>query len=106
LNDTGVVIELKKYTNSGDLNGSYQYESLHLRSIEGLISENDYGDQSRFYVNNENDYGAEYNDPNMYYYALYISKNEYLIYVTSKGTSVEAKEYVAKIGRRILSKFE
>ncbi len=105
LNDTEVVIELKKFTNLEDLNGSYQYESQHLRSIEGLISENDYGDQSRFYVNNENDYGAQYNDPNVYYYALYISKDEYLIHITSKGRSKDAKESIADIGRRIMSKF-
>src|SRR3989344_8198522 len=72
LNDTGVIIELSKFTNLEDLNGTYQYSSLHLRSIGGLISENDYGDQSRFYVNNENDYGAQHNDSNVYYYSLYI----------------------------------
>lgn len=104
LNDTEVVLELKKYTNLNDLNGSYQYESQHLRSVNGLINENDYGDQSRFYVNNENDYGAEYNDPNIYYYALYITKNEYLIHITSKG-SKEAQDYIAKIGQQIMSKF-
>jgi len=104
LNDTEVVIELKKFANLEDLNGTYQYESLHLRSIEGLISENDYGDQSRFYLNNENDYGGQYNDPTVYYYHLWIGKNEYLIHITSKG-SKEAEEYIAKIGRQILSKF-
>jgi hypothetical protein len=104
LNDTEVVLELKKFTNLEDLNGSYQYDSLHLYSIEGLISENDYGDQSRFRVNNEHDYGGQYNEPNVYYYHLWICKNEYLIHITSKGIK-EAEEYIAKIGRRILSKF-
>ncbi|MBS3136574.1 hypothetical protein J4401_06500 [Candidatus Woesearchaeota archaeon] len=93
--DTQVVIELQKFTNSEDLNGTYQYSSLHLRGFEGLISENAYGDQSRFYVNNESA---------VYYYHLWISKNEYLIHITSKG-SKEAEEYIAKIGQRILSRF-
>ena len=95
LNDTQVVIELKKFTNLEDRNGTYQYESLHLRGFQGLISENDYGDLSRFYVNNES---------TVYYYHLWIGKNEYLIHITSKGTK-EAGEYIAKIGQRILSKF-
>lgn len=104
LNDTQVVIELQKFTNFEDLNGTYQYNSLHLYSIEGLISENDYGDQSRFRVNNEHDYGGQYNEPNIYYYHLWISKNKYLIHITSKGNK-ESEEYIAKIGRQILSKF-
>jgi hypothetical protein len=106
LNDTQVIIELQKFANYEALNGSYQYGSLHYYSIEGLISENDYGDQSRFRVNNVNDYGGQYNDPNVYYYHLWICKKEYLIHITSKGSSKEAKEYIAKIGQRILSKFE
>jgi hypothetical protein len=104
LNDTQVVIELQKFTNLNDLNGTYQYASLHLRSVEGLLSENDYGDQSRFYVNNENDYGGQYDDPNIHYYTLYICKDKYLIHITSSG-SKDAQEYVARIGRQILSKF-
>ena len=95
LNDSRVVLELKKYINFEDLNDTYQYESLHLRGFQGLISENDYGDLSRFYVNNES---------TVYYYHLWISKNEYLILITSKGTKKDG-EYIAKIGRRILSKF-
>jgi len=105
LNDTQVIIELQKFANYEALNGSYQYGSLHLYSIEGLISENDYGDQSRFRVNNENDYGGQYNDPNVYYYHLWICKDLYLIHITSNRAK-EADEYVAKIGRQILSKFE
>lgn len=93
--DTQIVIELQKFTNREDLNGTYQYTSLHLRGFEGLISENDYGDVSRFYVNNES---------TVYYYHLWISKSEYLIHITSKGTK-EAGEYITKIGQRILSKF-
>jgi len=104
LNDTWVVLELKKFTNLEDRNGTYQYESSHLFSVQGLISENDYGDLSRFRVNNENDYGGQYNNPNVYYYHLWICKNEYLIHITSKG-SKEAREYIAKTGRQILSKF-
>ncbi|MEK6943168.1 MAG: hypothetical protein AABX00_03850 [Nanoarchaeota archaeon] len=105
LNDTEVIIQLQKFTNLNDLNGTYQYSSQHYRSVEGLISVNDYGDQSRFYLNNENDYGGQYNDPNIYYYTLYITKDEYLIQITSKGSSKEAAEYISKIGRQILSKF-
>ena len=104
LKDTNVVIELQKFANYEALNGSYQYSSQHLYSIEGLISENDYGDMSRFRVNNVNDYGGQYNDPNVYYYHLWIAKNEYLIHITSKGTK-EADKYIAKIGQQILSKF-
>ena len=104
LNDTQVIIELQKFTNIEALNGAYQYDSSHLYSIEGLISENDYGDKSRFRVNNEHDYGGQYNEPNIYYYHLWICKDLYLIHITSKG-SKEAGEYIAKIGWRILSKF-
>ncbi|MBI4144620.1 hypothetical protein HY493_00245 [Candidatus Woesearchaeota archaeon] len=95
LTDTEVVLELKKFTDFEDLNGTYQYESLHLRGFQGLISEDGYGDLSRFYVNNES---------TVYYYHLWIVKNEYLIHITSKG-SEDAGEYIEDIGRRILSKF-
>ena len=105
LNDTVIVLQLKKYTNFEDLNGAYQYDSQHLFSIEGLISENDYGDQSRFRVNHENDYMGHLNEPGVYYYHLWICKNEYLIHITSKGT-MEAEDYIARIGRQILSQFE
>lgn len=104
LNDTQIIIELQKFANLEALNGTYQYSSLHLYSIEGLISENVYGDQSRFRVNNEHDYGGQYNEPNVYYYHLWICKDLYIIHITSKG-SMEAEEYIAKIGQRILSKF-
>ena len=93
--DAEVVLELQKFTNREDLNGAYQYASLHLRGFEGLISEDDYGDQSRFYVSNESA---------VYYYHLWICKDEYLIHITSKG-SKEAGEHIAKTGRRILSRF-
>ena len=105
LNDTQVIIQLQKFGNYDELNGSYQYDSLHLYSAQGLMSENDYGDQSRFRVNNVNDYGGQYNDPNVYYYHLWICKDLYLIHITSKGSSKDAKDYVAKIGRQILKKF-
>ena len=105
LSDTEVIIELQKFANYEALNGAYQYDSQHLYSIQGLISENDFGDQSRFRVNNVNDYGGQYNDPNMYYYHLWICKDLYLIHITSSGRSKEAVDYIAKIGRQILSKF-
>ncbi|MBI4173590.1 MAG: hypothetical protein HY519_02615, partial [Candidatus Aenigmarchaeota archaeon] len=40
LNDTQVIIELKRFANREALNGTYQYDSQHLYSSEGLISEN------------------------------------------------------------------
>jgi hypothetical protein len=105
LNDTWVVIELEKFINREDLNDTYQYGSEHLYSIQGLISENTYGDLSRFRVNNVNDYGGQYNDPNVYYYHLWITKNVYLIHITSRGAE-EARDYVPEIGLQILSKFK
>lgn len=106
LNDTKVIIELQKFANYEALNGTYQYNSMHLFGTKGLISENDFGDQSRFRVNSEDDYGAEFNEPGMYYYHLWICKDLYLIHITSSGRSKEAKDYIARIGRQILSKFE
>jgi len=105
LSDTWVVVELKKFTNREDLNDTYQYESHHLFSVQGIISENDYGDQSLFRVNNVNDYMGHLNEPGVYYYHLWICKNEYLIHITSGGRSKEADEYIIKIGQQILSKF-
>jgi len=105
LNDTEVIIQLQNFADYEALNGSYQYDSSHLYSIEGLISENDYGDQSRFRVNNEHDYGGQYNEPGVYFYHLWFTKDLYLIHITSSGRSKEAKEYIAEIGRLILSKF-
>ena len=105
LNDTQVIIQLQKFTNREDLDGTYQYASSHLYSVQGLISENDFGDQSRFRVNNVNDYGGQYDPPGVYYYHLWICKDVYLIHITSSGRSEGARESVANIGRRILSKF-
>lgn len=105
LNDTEVMIEFKKFTNQHDLNGTYQYESLHYRSVDGLLSENAYGDQSRFYLANANDYGGQFNDPNVYIYTLYIKKDVYLIHITSKGRIKEAKESIEKIGDIVMSRF-
>lgn len=104
LNNTDIIIQIKKYTNLQDLNGSYQYSSLHLRSSEGIISENEYGDQSRFSVNHENDYMGELNPPGIYYYHLWITKDKYLIHITSDG-SKDAKDTIVKIAEKILSKF-
>lgn len=102
--NTEVVVQLEKFTNPEDLNGAFEYRSSHYRSSEGLLSENDYGDRSRFYVNNENDYGAEFNEPGVYFYSLWIVKDAYLMHVTSKGTE-EAREDVSSMGLAILSKF-
>ena len=105
LDDTEVVIELQKFANYEALDGTYQYDSSHLYSVEGLISENDYGDKSRFRVNNENDYMGHLNEPGVYYYHLWICKDLYLIHITSSGRSEDAEGYVANIGQQILSKF-
>ncbi len=90
--NTQIVVEIKRYTDPHELNGSYQYSSLHLRGFEGLISEDEYGDMSRFYVNNESD---------IYYYHLWIAEDNSLIHVTSKG-KIDAIDYVPEIGQRIM----
>jgi len=105
LNDTEVIVELQKFANYEALDGSYQYSSSHLYGVKGIISRDEYGDKSVFRVNSEDDYGAEFNEPGVYYYHLWICKDLYLIHVTSGGRSREAGEYVKKIGEQILSKF-
>ncbi len=104
LNGTEVILEVKKYTNMEDRTGAYQYESSHLFGQEGLISENEYGDLSRFRVSSEDDYMGHLNNPGVYYYHLWICKDLYLIHVTSSGT-VEAEDEVASVGEHILSQF-
>ncbi|MDP2907795.1 MAG: hypothetical protein Q8O03_07680 [Nanoarchaeota archaeon] len=106
LEDTEVIVQLQKFANLEALDGAYQYDSSHLYSVEGLISENDYGDKSRFRVNNEHDYGGQYNEPDVYFYHLWICKDKFLIHITSSGRSKDAKDYIARIGQQILSKFE
>lgn len=105
LENTSLIIEIKRFTNANDLTGTYQYESLHLRGAKGLLAENTFGDQSRFSVNSDDDYGAEFNPPGVSFYSLYFTKDSYLVHVTTKG-SADAKEDVEAIGRRILAKFE
>ncbi|MFC1733058.1 hypothetical protein ACFL6I_22395 [candidate division KSB1 bacterium] len=103
LNDTDVIIEFQRFADYEALNGSYQYGSSHLYSVQGVISENEYGDQSIFRVNNENDYGGQFNEPGVYFYHLWFTKDLYLIHITSKG-SKDAEDHIAKIGQQILSK--
>ncbi len=103
--NTEVITQLYKFTNGSDLNGSYQYNSLHYFSVDGLISENTYGDQSRFRVNSVNDYGGEFNNPNITYYHLWTTKDLYLIHITSAG-SKDAKSYLEEMATRMLAKFE
>lgn len=105
LNNTEVIIDLKKFANLSDLNGTYQYSSQHLFSADGLISENSFGDQSRFRVNSVNDYGGQFDDPNVFFYHLWICKENFLIHITSKGSN-DADEYITDMGDQILSKFE
>ncbi len=102
--NTTITLILKKYTNFEDLNGSYQYDSSHLFSQEGLISENTYGDQSKFRVSSEEDYGGQYNDPNVYYYHLWITEELYLIHITSAG-SQEAKATIEQMADMIMARF-
>ncbi|MBU0615788.1 MAG: hypothetical protein KJ601_06870 [Nanoarchaeota archaeon] len=104
LNNTQIIIELQKFANYEALNNSYQYGSSHLYSVEGIISENDYGDQSTFRVNNENDYMGNLNNKSIYYYHLWFTKDEFMVHITSKG-SEEAERYIADTGQLILSKF-
>jgi len=103
LGETWVVVELKKFSSKEDLYNNYEYESQHLFSVQGLISENELGDKSRFRVSNENDFGGQYNEPGIYYYHLWVCKDDYLIHVTSRG-SEKARDRVLEIGRTILSK--
>jgi len=105
LESTEVWVELQKFANKEALEGSYQYSSSHLFSVEGLISEDVYGDKSRFRMNNVHDYMGELNEPGVYYYHLWICKDLYLIHVTSGGRSQDAKDYVVKTGQQILTKF-
>jgi hypothetical protein len=105
INHTEIAVILQKFADYEALNGSYQYDSLHLYSVEGIISENTFGDQSRFRVNNEHDYGGEFNPPGVYFYHLWIANDLFLIHITSGG-SKEAKQYVTDIGGLILSKFD
>jgi hypothetical protein len=92
---TEVVLQLGKYDNFSDLNGSYQYNSLHLRGFQGLIEENTYGQLSRFYVNDES---------TTYYYHLWIVQDPFLIHITSKGVE-EDKALIEDIGSLMMGKF-
>lgn len=104
--NTSLIIQLQKFDNLEALNGSYQYDSSHYYSAEGLLSENTFGDQSRFRVNSEKDYGGEFNPPGVYFYHLWICKDLYLIHITTSGTSEDAKGYIEKMAQQILAKFE
>lgn len=104
LNNTWIFIELKKFSNKKDLYSFYEYDSQHLFAIDGILSENRYGDKSRFRINSENDYGAEFSNPNIFYYHLWICKDDYLIHITSKGSD-QASIYIEKIAEFVLSKF-
>lgn len=103
ISNAEIVIQLNKYADIQDLNGSYLYSSSHLRSAEGLISENEFGDQSRFSINHEDDYMGHLNQEGVYYYHLWITKDLYLIHITSKGSDI--KEDIEKMGNKILLKF-
>jgi len=103
LNDTEVIVELKRFGSMDALNGSYQYESSHLFGAKGIISQNDFGDQSKFHVNSDDDYGAEFNTPGIYYYHLWFTKGLYMVHITSGG-SEDAKGYIASMGRQFLAK--
>ncbi|MBU5689773.1 MAG: hypothetical protein QXM68_00360 [Candidatus Aenigmatarchaeota archaeon] len=103
LSDTWIWVEFKKFSNVNDLNQAYQYDSSHLFGSKGLISENTFGDKSRFRVNSDDDYGAEFNPPGVYFYHLWICKGHYLIHITSRG-SESAKSYIERMAENILLK--
>ncbi|MEM5799501.1 MAG: hypothetical protein QXZ43_02450 [Candidatus Aenigmatarchaeota archaeon] len=103
LQDTWIFVEIKKFRDLNDLENSYQYESSHLFGSKGLLSENEFGDKSKFRVNAEDDYGAEFNPPGIYYYHLWIIKGYYMIHITSKG-SIDADKTIKDMGQKILLK--
>ncbi len=106
---TQVIIEFSQFADENNLNGSYQYNSGHLTGSKGIVALNTFGDQSRFSHNSDDDYGAEFNDPNITYYHLWFTKDLYMVHVTSKGATAnkEVDEVaISNIGKKILSKFE
>jgi hypothetical protein len=97
-----VIISISKYSNFDDLFGSYQYQSSHLRSVEGLISEDFFGDFSKFYVNVEEDYMGYLNDVDIYYYHLWIVSGDFLIHITSKSY-LEEHDLLIGIAERFMN---
>ncbi|MFT4311251.1 MAG: hypothetical protein ACMXX7_01345 [Candidatus Woesearchaeota archaeon] len=98
-----VVIQIRKFSNFDDLFGTYQYQSSHLRNIEGLISEDKFGDFSKFYINVEEDYMGHLNEEGVYIYHLWVVKDDFLIHITTKDY-FDDKYLVENIANNILSK--
>lgn len=104
LNNTDVVVQIKRFADYASLNGSYQYDSSHYFSSTGLISTDELGDQSTFRRSTDDDYGGEQNPDDVHYYHLWVTKDLYLVHVTSSG-SEDAKNVVTAIAERILDAF-
>jgi hypothetical protein len=94
IDESEIVVVIQKFTNFHDLDGSYQYSSLHLRGFQGLINEDTYGDFSRFY----------FTEDIVIYYNLWIIKDEFLIHITSKN--LNEQEVIEQIAENLLEKFD
>lgn len=105
LNNTQVIIELKKFANASEAKNAYYYDSSHLYSAKGIISKDEYGDQSLFRMNSKDDYMGNLDPADLFYYHLWFIKDAYLIHITSKG-SKDAGEMVARIASIIEARFK
>ena len=105
INDSEFYLEIKKFSNQNDLNGSYQYDSSHLFGGKGFLNHTTYGDQSKLHVNAGDDYGAEFDPKGVSFYHLWFTKDLFLFHVTSRGIESD-RASIEKIGHVILSKFE
>jgi hypothetical protein len=103
LNNTEITVETRRFKDQASLNGSYQYESSHLFSEDGLISRDELGDQSTFRKNSDQDYGGANNNESMHYYHLWATKDLYYVHVTSSGSD-EARSIVRGVAERTLAK--
>lgn len=105
INDSEFYLEIKKFSNQNDLNGSYQYNSAHLFGSKGFLNHTIYGDQSKLHVNAGDDYGAEFDPKGVSFYHLWFTKDLYLIHITSKGVESD-RAYIENIGKKILNKYD
>ena len=103
INNSEFYLEIKKFSNQNDLNGSYGYNSAHLFGGKGFLNHTTYGDQSRLHVNAGDDYGAEFDPKGVSYYHLWFTKDLYLVHVTSKGVESD-RASIENIGHLVLAK--
>ncbi len=99
-----LIIDIKKYTNEQDVLGSFQYQSSRHRSPQGILAQNTHGSYSTFVMNVEEDYMGHLNDPEMYYYHLWIAKDLFLIHITSRGT-VSDESLLLAVADKLLLRF-